>query len=58
MLDLVDPDDDPYLVVAADKGTASAFSDVANRIALERRFWLGGAFASGGSVGYDHRASG
>ena len=57
MLDLVDPDDDPYLVVAADKGTA-AFSDVANRIAVERRFWLGGAVASGGSVGYDHRALG
>ncbi len=50
-------DDDPYLVVAADKGTA-AFSDVANRIAVDRGFWLGDAFASGGSVGYDHRALG
>ncbi|MES2337096.1 MAG: NAD-glutamate dehydrogenase domain-containing protein [Pseudomonadota bacterium] len=49
--------DDPYFVVAADKGTAT-FSDVANRIALERGFWLGDAFASGGSVGYDHKAMG
>ena len=49
--------DDPYFVVAADKGTA-AFSDVANAIALERNFWLGDAFASGGSVGYDHKAMG
>ncbi len=49
--------DDPYLVVAADKGTAT-FSDIANRIALERGFWLGDAFASGGSVGYDHKAMG
>ncbi|NYI69826.1 glutamate dehydrogenase [Naumannella cuiyingiana] len=49
--------DDPYLVVAADKGTAT-FSDVANAIALERGFWLGDAFASGGSVGYDHKAMG
>ena len=49
--------DDPYFVVAADKGTAT-FSDVANAIALERRFWLGDAFASGGSVGYDHKAMG
>ena len=49
--------DDPYLVVAADKGTAS-FSDTANAIALERKFWLGDAFASGGSVGYDHKAMG
>ena len=57
MLDLVDPEDDPYLVVAADKGTA-AFSDVANRIAVDRSYWLGDAFASGGSVGYDHRALG
>jgi len=48
-------DDDPYLVVAADKGTAT-FSDTANAIALERGFWLGDAFASGGSVGYDHKA--
>lgn len=46
--------DDPYLVVAADKGTAS-FSDTANALALERNFWLGDAFASGGSVGYDHK---
>ncbi len=49
--------DDAYLVVAADKGTAR-FSDIANSIALERRFWLGDAFASGGSVGYDHKAMG
>ena len=48
---------DPYLVVAADKGTA-AFSDVANEIAVERGFWLGDAFASGGSHGYDHKALG
>jgi len=46
-------DDDPYLVVAADKGTAS-YSDLANRIAVDRGFWLGDAFASGGSRGYDH----
>ncbi|WP_432535437.1 NAD-glutamate dehydrogenase [Kineococcus arenarius] len=49
--------DDPYLVVAADKGTAT-FSDTANEIALARGFWLGDAFASGGSVGYDHKAMG
>ena len=49
--------DDPYFVVAADKGTAT-FSDTANAIALERNFWLGDAFASGGSVGYDHKAMG
>src|SRR3546814_4624199 len=49
--------DDPYFVVAADKGTAS-FSDIANGIALERGFWLGDAFASGGSNGYDHKAMG
>lgn len=49
--------DDPYLVVAADKGTAS-FSDLANEIAAEHLFWLGDAFASGGSVGYDHKAMG
>ncbi len=49
--------DDPYLVVAADKGTA-AFSDVANGLAEERGFWLGDAFASGGSDGYDHKALG
>jgi glutamate dehydrogenase len=50
-------DDDPYLVVAADKGTAT-FSDTANEIAIERGFWLGDAFASGGSAGYDHKAMG
>ncbi|MBU6498503.1 MAG: NAD-glutamate dehydrogenase, partial [Rhodospirillales bacterium] len=50
-------DDDPYLVVAADKGTAT-FSDTANGIAVERGFWLGDAFASGGSVGYDHKVMG
>ena len=49
--------DDPYLVVAADKGTA-AFSDLANEVAAERRFWLGDAFASGGRHGYDHKALG
>ncbi len=49
--------DDPYLVVAADKGTAS-FSDVANAIAAEYGFWLGDAFASGGSAGYDHKKMG
>ena len=49
--------DDPYLVVAADKGTAT-FSDIANEIALQRGFWLGDAFASGGSVGYDHKKMG
>ncbi|HXY99580.1 MAG TPA: NAD-glutamate dehydrogenase [Stellaceae bacterium] len=49
--------DDPYLVVAADKGTAS-FSDIANAVSAEYRFWLGDAFASGGSEGYDHRAMG
>jgi glutamate dehydrogenase len=49
--------DDPYLVVAADKGTAT-FSDIANRIAADYGFWLGDAFASGGSVGYDHKAMG
>jgi glutamate dehydrogenase len=46
--------DDPYLVVAADKGTAT-FSDFANGIAEKRGFWLGDAFASGGSAGYDHK---
>ena len=51
-----DPDD-PYLVVAADKGTAT-FSDYANAISREYGFWLGDAFASGGSVGYDHKAMG
>jgi len=49
--------DDPYLVVAADKGTAT-FSDIANEIAQSRGFWLGDAFASGGSNGYDHKAMG
>ena len=49
--------DDYYLVVAADKGTA-AFSDIANALALEYGFWLGDAFASGGSVGYDHKQMG
>ncbi len=51
---LVYDDEDPYLVVAADKGTA-AYSDVANEIAAESGFWLGDAFASGGSYGYDHK---
>ncbi|MFI8479313.1 NAD-glutamate dehydrogenase [Pseudomonas sp. NPDC078700] len=51
-----DPDD-PYLVVAADKGTAT-FSDIANGIAAEYDFWLGDAFASGGSAGYDHKGMG
>ncbi|WP_395461003.1 NAD-glutamate dehydrogenase [Wolbachia endosymbiont (group B) of Ablattaria laevigata] len=50
-------EDDPYLVVAADKGTAS-FSDYANQIAYECNFWLGDAFASGGSAGYDHKKMG
>ncbi len=49
--------DDSYLVVAADKGTA-AFSDTANALSAEYGFWLGDAFASGGSVGYDHKAMG
>ncbi|SHO56447.1 NAD-glutamate dehydrogenase [Vibrio quintilis] len=51
-----DPDD-PYLVVAADKGTAT-FSDLANSVSEEYGFWLGDAFASGGSNGYDHKAMG
>ncbi len=51
-----DPDD-PYLVVAADKGTA-AFSDYANAVSAEYGFWLGDAFASGGSAGYDHKGMG
>ena len=51
-----DPDD-PYLVVAADKGTAT-FSDIANAISLEQGYWLGDAFASGGSNGYDHKQMG
>ncbi len=49
--------DDPYLVVAADKGTAT-FSDTANAISEKNGFWLGDAFASGGSQGYDHKAMG
>jgi glutamate dehydrogenase len=49
--------DDAYLVVAADKGTAT-FSDIANEVAASYGFWLGDAFASGGSVGYDHKAMG
>ncbi|MCP3446795.1 NAD-glutamate dehydrogenase [Bradyrhizobium sp. CCGUVB14] len=62
--DIVPPDatvrhdgDDPYLVVAADKGTAT-FSDVANAISAEKHHWLGDAFASGGSQGYDHKKMG
>ncbi len=62
--DVVHPDgivihdaDDTYLVVAADKGTAT-FSDIANEISIEHGFWLGDAFASGGSNGYDHKAMG
>jgi len=50
-------EDDPYLVVAADKGTAT-FSDIANSISIEYGFWLGDAFASGGSIGYDHKKMG
>lgn len=50
-------EDDPYLVVAADKGTAT-FSDIANAISAEYHFWLGDAFASGGSAGYDHKKMG
>ena len=57
-LDVVRRDgDDPYLVVAADKGTAT-FSDIANGISAEHGYWLGDAFASGGSVGYDHKGMG
>src|SRR5207344_2022064 len=48
---------DPYLVVAADKGTAS-FSDIANEVSARSGFWLGDAFASGGSNGYDHKRMG
>lgn len=51
-----DPDD-PYLVVAADKGTAT-FSDIANNVSQQYNFWLGDAFASGGSTGYDHKKMG
>ena len=54
---VVHDEEDPYLVVAADKGTAT-FSDVANGIATEYGFWLGDAFASGGSHGYDHKGLG
>jgi glutamate dehydrogenase len=61
---IIHPDDvvcyddyDPYLVVAADKGTAT-FSDIANSISKEYKFWLGDAFASGGSAGYDHKKIG
>jgi glutamate dehydrogenase len=50
-------DDDPYLVVAADKGTAT-FSDIANSISIDYGFWLRDAFASGGSAGYDHKKMG
>jgi glutamate dehydrogenase len=50
-------EDDPYLVVAADKGTAT-FSDIANGVSADYGFWLGDAFASGGSQGYDHKAMG
>ncbi|PCK01930.1 MAG: NAD-glutamate dehydrogenase, partial [Alteromonadaceae bacterium] len=49
--------DDPYLVVAADKGTAT-FSDIANEISMQNKHWLGDAFASGGSHGYDHKGMG
>ncbi len=57
-LDVVRHDaDDPYLVVAADKGTAT-FSDIANGVSAEHGYWLGDAFASGGSVGYDHKKMG
>ncbi len=50
-------EEDPYLVVAADKGTAT-FSDIANELSADYDFWLGDAFASGGSVGYDHKKMG
>ncbi|CAD5378683.1 NAD-specific glutamate dehydrogenase [Pseudomonas sp. OF001] len=50
-------EDDPYLVVAADKGTAT-FSDIANALSADYGFWLGDAFASGGSAGYDHKGMG
>ncbi|NAW68784.1 NAD-glutamate dehydrogenase [Vibrio sp. V30_P3S12P165] len=50
-------EDDPYLVVAADKGTAT-FSDLANAVSADDHFWLGDAFASGGSNGYDHKSMG
>ncbi len=54
---VVHDEDDPYLVVAADKGTAT-FSDLANDISIEYGYWLGDAFASGGRTGYDHKAMG
>lgn len=54
---VIHDDEDPYLVVAADKGTAT-FSDIANSISKEYNFWLGDAFASGGSNGYDHKKMG
>ncbi|HET9725018.1 MAG TPA: NAD-glutamate dehydrogenase [Actinomycetota bacterium] len=54
---VIHDDDDPYLVVAADKGTAT-LSDTANAVSAEYGFWLGDAFASGGSAGYDHKALG
>src|SRR5262245_59729785 len=54
---VVEDEDDPYLVLAADKGTAT-FSDTANAISTEFGFWLGDAFASGGSTGYDHKKLG
>ena len=54
---VVHDEPDPYLVVAADKGTAKN-SDTANQLALDAGFWLGDAFASGGSRGYDHKEEG
>ncbi|MGI9646437.1 MAG: NAD-glutamate dehydrogenase domain-containing protein, partial [Ilumatobacteraceae bacterium] len=54
---VIHDEDDPYLVVAADKGTAT-FSDIANELAADYGFWLGDAFASGGSQGYDHKEMG
>ena len=54
---VLDERDDAYLVVAADKGTAH-LSDTANAVSIEYGFWLGDAFASGGSAGYDHKALG
>jgi glutamate dehydrogenase len=54
---VIHDEDDPYLVVAADKGTAT-FSDIANAVAEDYGFWLGDAFASGGSAGYDHKEMG
>jgi len=57
LIEVTEGDADSYLVVAADRGTAT-FSDLANRVSEERGFWLGDAFASGGSSGYDHKALG